>query len=54
MGVALPFNFLHFAIPDGVPTDKERHAVVVGLKNGQASGATRMRAEHVKAWLGDI
>ncbi len=53
-GVALPFNFLHFAIPDGIPTNKEIHTVGVGLKNGQAAGATRMRPEHVKAWLGDI
>ncbi len=54
MGVTLPFNFLHFAIPDGIPTNKEIHAVVSGLKNGRATGATRMIAEHVKAWLGDI
>jgi hypothetical protein len=54
MGVALPFNFLHFPIPDGVPADEEIHAVVVGLKNGQATGATGMRVEHVKAWLGNI
>jgi hypothetical protein len=54
MGVALPFNFLHFMIPDGVSTNKEICAVVVGLKNGQAAGATRMRAEHIKVWLGDI
>jgi hypothetical protein len=54
MGVALPFNFPHFVIPDGIPTDKEIRAVVLGLKNGQAAGATGMRAEHIKVWLGDI
>jgi hypothetical protein len=51
MGLTLPFNFLHFAIPDCVPTDKEIRAVVVGLKNRQAAVATRMRPEHIKAWL---
>ncbi len=54
MGMALSFNFPHFAIPDGIPTNKEICAVVVGLENGQAARATGMRAEHVKAWLGDI
>ena len=29
-GVAFPFNFPHFATPDGVPTNKEIHKVVVG------------------------
>ena len=29
-------------------------AVVLGLKNGRATGATRMRAEHMKTWLSDI
>jgi hypothetical protein len=54
MGVALTFNFLHFAIPDGVPINKEMHAVVSGLENGQAADATGIRAKHIKAWLGDI
>jgi hypothetical protein len=34
MGTSLPFNFLYFEIPDGIPTDKEIRAVVSGLKNG--------------------
>ncbi len=54
MGVALSFNFPQLAIPDGVPTDEEKRAVVVGLKNGQAAGATGMFAEHIKGWLGDF
>jgi hypothetical protein len=54
MGTSLPFNFPYFEIPDSVPTNKEIRAVVSGLKNGQATGATRMRAEHVKTWLSDI
>ncbi len=48
MGTSLPLNFLYFEIPDGVPTDKEICAVVLGLKHGQAAGTSRMRAEHVK------
>jgi hypothetical protein len=54
MGTPLPFNFPHFKIPDGVPTNNKIRAVVLGLKNGQAAGATGMRAEHVKTWLRDI
>jgi hypothetical protein len=54
MGTPLPFNFPHFEIPDGVPTDNEIRAVVSKLKNGGAAGATRMRAEHVNTWLRDI
>jgi hypothetical protein len=54
MGTSLPFNFPYFKIPDGVPTDDEIRAVVSGLKNGRAAGATGMRAEHVKTWLSDI
>jgi hypothetical protein len=34
MEVALPFNFPHFTIPDGVPTNKKIRAVVSGLKDG--------------------
>ncbi len=54
MGTPLPFNFPYFEIPDGVPTDNKIRAVVLGLKNGRAGGATGMRAEHVKVWLADI
>jgi hypothetical protein len=54
MGTSLPFNFPYFEIPDGIPTDKEIRAVVLGLKNGRAAGATGMRAEYVKTWLSDI
>ncbi len=32
MGTSLPFNFLYFEISDGVPTNKEICAVVLGLK----------------------
>jgi hypothetical protein len=42
MGTPLPFNFPVFEIPDEVPTDEEIRAVVSGLKNGRAGGATGM------------
>ncbi len=54
MGTSLRFNFPYFKISDGAPTNKEIRAMVLGLKNGQAAGATGMRAEHVKTWLSDI
>jgi hypothetical protein len=43
MGTPLPFNFPYFEIPDGVPTNDEIRAVVSGLKNGQAGGASGMQ-----------
>jgi hypothetical protein len=54
MGAALPYNFPNFEISDDMPTDSEMHTVVRGLKNGRATGATRMRAKHIKEWLNDI
>jgi hypothetical protein len=51
MGEAFPFNFLHFEISDNMPTDSELRKVVGGLQNGQATGATGMKAEHTKVWL---
>jgi hypothetical protein len=50
MGVALPYNFPHFKISDDMPTDSELRTMVRGLKNGQAAGATKMTAEHIKGW----
>ncbi len=37
-----------------MPTDSQVHIVVRGLKNGQAAGATGMRAKHLKGWLDEI
>jgi hypothetical protein len=34
MGTSLPSNFLYFEIPDGVSTNEEIRAMVLGLKNG--------------------
>jgi hypothetical protein len=54
MGPALPHNFLHSEISDNTPTDSEVRMVVRGLQNRQATGATRMRAKHLKGWLDKI
>jgi hypothetical protein len=54
MGKALPFNFLHFKISNNMPTDSEIQKVGGGLRNGQAGGATGMKAEHIKVWLDKI
>jgi hypothetical protein len=54
MGEALLFNFPHFKISDNMPTDSELRKVVGGLWNGQAAGATWMKAEHIKVWLNEI
>ncbi len=52
MGAALRFNFLHFKISDNMPTDSEVQMMV--LRNGQAVGATGMKAKHLKGWLDKI
>jgi hypothetical protein len=54
MGATLPHNFPHIEISDDMPTDSELHTVLRGLKNGQAAGATGMRAKHIKGWLDEI
>jgi hypothetical protein len=54
MGAALPFNLLHFKISNDMPTDSEVQLVVRGLKNGQAAGATGMKAKHLNGWLDKI
>jgi hypothetical protein len=54
MGAALLFNFLHFEISDNMPTDPKVQTVVKGLKNGQTTGVTGMKARHLKRWLDEI
>jgi hypothetical protein len=54
MGEALPFSFPHFEICNDMPTDSEIRKVVGGLRNGQAGGATGMKAEDIKVWLDEI
>jgi hypothetical protein len=54
LGPPLPYNFPSFAIPDDLPLDSKVPKVVRGLKNGQATGATGMKAKHLKGWLDAI
>ncbi len=54
MGEALQFNFPHFETSNKMPSDSELQKVVGGLRNGQATGATGMKAEHIKVWLNKI
>ncbi len=51
MGAPLLFNFPYFKVPDGLPTNDKVRKVVRGLQNGQAAGATGMKAKHLKGWL---
>ena len=53
-GEPLPINIDPVEIDDDPPSDGEMHVAVGELTNGQAVGASGMRAEHVKAWLRDI
>ncbi len=54
IGKALSFSFPHFEISDDMPTDSELRKVVGGLWNGWATGATGMKAKHIKVWLEEI
>jgi hypothetical protein len=54
MGAVLPHNFLHSEISDDMPADSEMCTVVRGLQNGQAAGATRTRAKHLKGLINKI
>jgi hypothetical protein len=53
-GWAMRFNVDPSNVPDAAPTDSELRALVGSLRNGCVAGATGMRAEHLKEWLGDI
>ena len=53
-GDPIPIHVQPFAIRDDVPEEPEIRAVVKGLRNGRASGASGMRAEHIKQWLRDM
>ncbi len=41
-------------INDNVPTDGKLRQVAGKLTNGQAAGASSMRAKHVKEWLNGV
>ena len=53
-GKPLPINIDPVEIDDNPPSDGEMRTAVGELTNGQATGASGMRAKHVKAWLSDI
>jgi hypothetical protein len=53
-GNPLPINVAPTEINNDVPSDGELRGVVGELSNGQAAGASGMRAEHVKKWLHDV
>ena len=50
-GDPLPINVTSVVINNDVPTDSELRQVAGELTNGQAAGASGMRAKHVKEWL---
>ena len=47
----LPYNFPSFAILDEALLDAKVRKVARGLRNGQAGGATGMKADYLKGWL---
>jgi hypothetical protein len=51
---AMRFDVEPSAVPDAAPTDSGLRAVVGKLRNGCTTGATGMKAEHIKEWLGDM
>ncbi len=50
-GDPLPTNVTPIKINNDVPSDSELCGVIGKLTDGQAVGASGMRAEHVKEWL---
>ncbi len=50
-GNPLPINVTPAVISNNVPTDGKLRQEAGKLTNGQAAGASGMRAEHVKEWL---
>ena len=53
-GDSIPINVEPFEVRDDIPGDMELRAVVAGLRNGRAGGASKMRAEDIKGWLRGI
>jgi hypothetical protein len=53
-GEPLPIHVSKVDIPDGVPSNWELREVVRGFRNGHATGATVLQAEHIKVWLSDV
>ncbi len=53
-GDPLPINVTPVVINDNVPMFGKLRQVAGKLTNGQAAGASGMRAKHVKEWLNDV
>jgi hypothetical protein len=53
-GDPLPINATPVEISDDPPTDGKLRQVAGELTNGQAAGASGMRAKHVKEWLNGV
>jgi hypothetical protein len=53
-GDPLPINVTPVVINDDVPMDGKLRQVAGELTNGQAAGASGMRAKHVKEWLNSM
>lgn len=51
-GDPLPINVERIKINDGVTSDGELRTAASKLSNGRTAGASGMRAEHIKEWLG--
>ena len=47
-GASIPINVEPFAIDDSVPKEPEIRAVVRGMRNGRAGGASGIKAEQIK------
>jgi hypothetical protein len=53
-GNPLPINVTPVKINNNALSDGKLQQVVGKLTNGQAAGASGMRAEHIKEWLRDV
>jgi hypothetical protein len=53
-GYPLPINVERIKINDDIPSDSKIRLAAGKLSNGQAVGASGMRAEHIKEWLRGI
>jgi hypothetical protein len=52
-GDPIPIHIDKADIPDDIPTDGKLRDCVRPLRNGCATGATGLQAEHIKVWLAD-
>ena len=52
-GDPIPINVDPFEINDAIPEDAEIRAVVRGMRNDRAGGASKIRAKDMKTWLRD-